>query len=303
MQQMNQIVEGLLANNFNFDQQSRFYVLTDDTTQVLGKAFAEGLRANGYDTTVEVMADRAKNGEEPPENIAQKWYDYTAVFCLTKYSLTHTVARKEANKRGVSVITMPGITEDIFFNGAMMADYSKVEQETLVRATQLSEASSVIIRTGGQYELTLPIAGREGLPSTGVFKTKAASGNLPSGEAYIAPLEGQATGEILITGSIASLGLVDEPVLLTIREGLLVEATGAQGKALLTILGEGAGRNVAELGIGTNYKARIIGTILEDEKAYDTVHVAFGSNHTFGGTVNAGVHIDCVTKNPEIIFR
>lgn len=303
MQQMKQIVAGLLANNFNFTKQASFYVLTDDTTQALGKAFAEGLRESGYHTTVEVMADRAKNGEEPPEAIAKKWYDYTAVFCLTKYSLTHTVARKEANKRGVSVITMPGITEDIFFNGAMTADYSKVEQETLVRATQLSEASSVVIRTGGRYELKLPIEGREGLPSTGVFKTKAASGNLPSGEAYIAPLEGQANGEILITGSIASLGLVDEPVLLTIRDGLLVEATGAQGKALLHILGDGAGRNVAELGIGTNYKARIIGTILEDEKAYDTIHIAFGSNHTFGGTVNAGVHIDCVTKNPEIIFR
>ncbi|WP_010287435.1 aminopeptidase [Kurthia massiliensis] len=303
MQQMNTIIKGLLANNFQFDAQATFYVLTDDTTKTLGAAFAEGLRQNGYDTTLEVMADRSKNGEEPPKAIAEKWYDYTAVFCLTRYSLTHTVARKEANKRGVSVITMPGITEDIFFNGAMTADYSKVEQETLVRATQLSEASSVIIHTGGQYELRLPLEGRKGLPSTGVFKTPAASGNLPSGEAYIAPLEGRANGEILITGSIASLGLVDEPVLLTIRDGLLVDASGTQGKALLTILGEGAGRNVAELGIGTNYKARIIGTILEDEKAYDTIHVAFGSNHTFGGTVNAGVHIDCVTKNPEIIFR
>jgi len=82
-----------------------------------------------------------------------------------------------------------------------------------------------------------------------------------------------------------------------------VSASGKQGAQLLALLGDGLGRNLAELGIGTNYKARIIGTILEDEKAYDTIHVAFGSNHTFGGTVNAGVHIDCVTKNPEIIFH
>ena len=303
MQQMTTIVEGLLANNFSFDNDARFFVLTDDTTNELGAAFANGLQQNGYTVELEVMADRSKNGEEPPQNIAEKWYDFTAVFCLTRYSLTHTVARKEANKRGVSVITMPGITKDIFYHGAITADYSKVEQETLVRAAQLNEAASVTIRTGEHYELHLPINGRKGYASTGVFKKPAASGNLPSGEAYIAPLEGQVAGEVLITGSIAGIGLVDEPVLLTIERGKLVAATGKQGAELLAMLGNGLGRNVAELGIGTNDKARIIGTILEDEKAYDTIHVAFGSNHTFGGTINAGVHIDCVTKNPEIIFH
>ncbi|REJ11588.1 MAG: aminopeptidase, partial [Bacillaceae bacterium] len=70
--------------------------------------------------------------------------------------------------------------------------------------------------------------------------------------------------------------------------------------ALLKLLGEGDGRMLAELGIGTNYAARITGNILEDEKAYNTIHVAFGSNHTFGGTIKADVHIDCVTKNPTI---
>lgn len=303
MQQMKTIIEGLLVNNFSFDERARFYVLTDNTTKQLGLAFADGLRENGYAVTAEVMEDRTKNGEEPPEDIAKKWYDFTAVFCLTRYSLTHTVARKEANKRGVSVITMPGITEDIFYHGAMTADYSKVEQETLVRTAQLSEATAVTIRTEGQYELHIPVKGRAGYPSTGVFKKPAASGNLPSGEAYIAPVEGKASGQVLITGSIASIGLVKAPVLLTIEQGQLVSASGKQGAQLLALLGDGLGRNLAELGIGTNYKARIIGTILEDEKAYDTIHVAFGSNHTFGGTVNAGVHIDCVTKNPEIIFH
>jgi leucyl aminopeptidase (aminopeptidase T) len=50
----------------------------------------------------------------------------------------------------------------------------------------------------------------------------------------------------------------------------------------------------------TNEKARITGVILEDEKALGTIHLAFGDNSTFGGTVKAGVHIDTVIHGPTV---
>lgn len=63
----------------------------------------------------------------------------------------------------------------------------------------------------------------------------------------------------------------------------------------MVLLGEGNGRLLAEFGIGTNHSSRVIGNIL-DEKAYGTIHVAFGSNNTFGGTIEVEVHLDCVTS-------
>ncbi|KUK84633.1 MAG: Leucyl aminopeptidase [Synergistales bacterium 58_81] len=70
---------------------------------------------------------------------------------------------------------------------------------------------------------------------------------------------------------------------------------------LLELLGDNPlARNLAELGIGTNKKARVTGVILEDEKIYSTVHIALGSNDTFGGTVAAGIHLDGVIKSPEL---
>ncbi|HLR02936.1 MAG TPA: aminopeptidase, partial [Virgibacillus sp.] len=35
-------------------------------------------------------------------------------------------------------------------------------------------------------------------------------------------------------------------------------------------------------------------------KVYGTVHIAFGSNKPFGGVTDAGVHIDCVIKDPVV---
>lgn len=62
----------------------------------------------------------------------------------------------------------------------------------------------------------------------------------------------------------------------------------------------GVKRTLCELGIGTNYAARLTGVILEDEKAYQTVHIAFGTNIGFGGTNKADCHIDGIIKNPTL---
>lgn len=293
-------VAKLMKNNLSVAKSTAILVLTDNSTEVLGRKFRNALDKDGWNVNISLMKDRMKSGEEPPAEAAEKMLNYELVFCLTKHSLTHTVARKNANSKGISVITMPGITEDMFLNGAMSADYRLVEKETHEMTDKLTSAKKITIYSGNGYKLTIPIEGRSGIPSTGVFREKAASGNLPSGEAYIAPLEGLAEGEIQINGSIAGIGLVDEAIILNIEKGKLINASGRTGKKLLTILGDGDGRILGELGIGTNHAARLTGNILEDEKAYNTIHVAFGSNHTFGGTVKTDVHIDCVTKEPKL---
>ncbi|QBQ07142.1 aminopeptidase [Sporosarcina pasteurii] len=289
-----------MVNNFSVDKTVNILVVADVSTEKLGRKFGDALAQNGWRVSTHIMEDRAKSGEEPPAETAGEMLNYDLVFCLTKHSLTHTVARKSANAKGISVITMPGITEDMFLNGAMAADYSIVEKETHKMTAKLTEAKEITVHTGGRHELIIPVEGRDGVPSTGVFRTKAASGNLPSGEAYIAPVEGAAEGTIEINGSIAGIGLLEEPVMLTIENGRLVTASGKDGEKLLGLLGEGDGRFLCELGIGTNHAARLTGNILEDEKAYNTIHVAFGSNHTFGGMIKTNVHIDCVTKNPLV---
>ena len=288
-----------MEKNFKFNTDVDVLVVTDDSTENIGKRFYESLIDLGWNADIDIMEDRRKSGEEPDPGVAANMLNYSLVFCLTKHSLTHTVARRKANEKGISVITMPGINEDMFINGAINADYEKVEQTTLDITKKLSNHAAVTIKTG-EHELYIPIGDRKGVPSTGVFRKLGDSGNLPSGEAYIAPIEHQAKGTIEINGSISGIGLLDEPVVLTVKEGILVDASGNQGAKLLKILGNGDGRLLAELGIGTNYAARIIGNILEDEKANDTIHVAFGSNHTFGGTIKTDVHIDCVTKSPKI---
>lgn len=300
MSNISAVVANIMDHNVPIHDYDHVLVLTDTTTAPEAEEFVAGLRSHGVEPAVHRMADRRKSGEEPPPDALAAILAADLVFAMTKHSLTHTSARKQANAQGTAFVTMPGITLEMLTNGAMTADYTRVEAETLAMTARLSSASLVRIHTGAGQVLEVPITERPGIASTGVYMVKGTSGNLPSGEAYIAPDEGKASGMLEVNGSIAGLGLVKEPVTLTIENGRLVNATGATGTKLLELLGDGPGRNVAELGIGTNHAARITGNILEDEKAYNTIHVAFGSNNTFGGTIAAGVHIDCIVANPRI---
>jgi leucyl aminopeptidase (aminopeptidase T) len=131
---------------------------------------------------------------------------------------------------------------------------------------------------------------------------RGAFGNIPCGEAFIAPVEGTAEGTLVVDGSIAGLGKLETPVELTVEAGHLVEATGQDGTRLMELLTEHGrdGTNVAELGIGTNEEATVTGNILEDEKILGTAHVAFGASAAIGGTVQVPVHLDCVVLEPTV---
>ncbi|MEC0180625.1 aminopeptidase [Paenibacillus peoriae] len=298
-QQRVEISKNVLQKCLGLTAGETLLVVTDDDKKELGESIYEAGKALGAEAAMMTMKVRSKSGEEPPAPVAEAMLRSSVVVCVTRYSLTHTNARKQAAAAGARLATMPGMTDDMFMNGAIAADYPKVKALTEEVTALLTAAKQVRIEKDG-YSLNFTIEGRDGVPSTGMYLNPGESGNLPSGEAYIAPLEGTAQGQIVVDGSVAGIGALKEPLLLTVQNGRLTAAEGEAGQPLLDMLGEGDGRMLAEFGIGTNDKARITGVVLEDEKVYGTIHVAFGSNNTFGGTVAAGVHIDGVVQKPDV---
>ncbi|MGG4448368.1 aminopeptidase [Brevibacillus sp. HB1.2] len=291
--------KGILMNCLALQANETFLVVADERKRDIGEALWEAGKQLGAEAMLMVMKEREKSGQEPPAAVAAAMKSADVVVCVTQHSLTHTKARKEAAANGTRLATMPAITEDMFLAGAISADYTQVKALTERVTEMLTRASTVRIEKAGK-SLTFSIADRNGVPSTGMYVNPGESGNLPSGEAYIAPLEGTAEGQILVDGSIAGIGKIDSPLLLTVQNGRITEAEGTAGERLLQMLGDQDGRMLGEFGIGTNDKARITGVVLEDEKVYGTIHVAFGSNNTFGGTLVAGVHIDLVVKEPDV---
>lgn len=276
-------------------------IVTDDLKVDIGRALYEGARDLGAEALMIVMQPRKISGEEPPAPVAKAMEEADVVICPTESSLTHTQAKINAVKNGARVATMPGITPEMFAQGAITADYQEVEKLTLKITDLLTKGETARIVKNG-YVLTLSIRGRNGIASTGVYNKPGMSGNLPSGEAYIAPVEGTAQGEMMIDGSMVGIGKLEEPLYVKIENGNLVEVKGKNADAVQILLENERNSNVGELGIGTNSKAQLCGIILEDEKVYGTVHIAFGTNTSFGGAVKADCHLDGVILKPDLFI-
>lgn len=299
---MNQLVktaEGVLSSCLAVKKGEEVLIVTDDTRKEIGEAIYEAAGNLGCERLLMVMNERELSGQEPPKAVAAAMKSADVVIAPTAQSLTHTNARIEAAKAGTRVATMPGITEEMFSQGAMTADYSKVEKLTAVVTEMLSKASVAKIEKDG-HVLTININGRDGVPSPGVYREPGKCGNLPSGEAYIAPLEDGSEGEMIVDGSMVGIGKLDSPLHMVISGGKLRSVTGEKSENLDVLLKNETNGTLCELGIGTNEAAVLNGIILEDEKVYGTVHIAFGTNTSFGGVNKAECHMDGIILRPTL---
>lgn len=297
--ELREIAKRMMVSCLNVRAGEQVLIITDDKKLPIGTALYNAAQDLGAEALLMTMTPRQVSGEEPPAAVAAAMKAADVVIAPMATSITHTRAKIEAAKAGARVATMPNITEDMFSQGAMTADYDQVMDLTLRVTELLTKAATARIEKDGCV-LTLDLTGRPGIPSPGVYREKGQSGNLPSGEAYIAPLEDGSNGEMVIDGSMVGLGKLDEPLRVRVEGGKLKEITGPGAEKLGILLANDRNATLCELGIGTNHAARVTGIILEDEKAYHTVHIAFGTNIGFQGTNKADCHIDGVILNPTL---
>lgn len=279
-------------------------IVSDETKREIALALHEAGKELGKESLLIEMKSREINGQEPPEQVAELMKKVDVVVCPTAKSLTHTNARREASKLGVRVGTMPGITVDAMVR-CLNADYDRIVGLTDYLAQKLVGVSTIRVVTEKGTDVTMPVKDRMIIPSRGVLREKGEGGNLPSGEVYLAPWEDQTNGKLVVDGSMASVGMCETPITIEIVNGYAEKVTGGKEAEKLVELFEKSGREaraVAEFGIGTNYKAQLTGMILEDEKVFGTIHIAFGNNITMGGRISVSSHLDGLVKEPDVYF-
>lgn len=282
----------------------RVLVVTDEPLRTIGYALRQAAVALGHEVVLVEITPRRTNGEEPPPEVAALMRQMDVVLCPTSKSLTHTDARRAASAAGTRVATLPGVTEDVMVR-CMNADYHRIAARTHRLCDLMATTARIRVTAPGGTDIVMPIEGRTPWASSGLFREPGQSGNLPTGEAYLAPLEGGSQGVVVVDGSMAGIGLLDTPIRITVEDGYATTIEGGAEAARLVALLEPHGRDgrtVAEFGIGTNDRATIIGVILEDEKVMGTIHVAFGDNKSMGGSVRVASHLDGLVRSPTVWF-
>lgn len=277
-------------------------VITDEPLRNIGCALWESGVSLGAESMLLEMIPREGHGQEPPRSVAEMMKMVDVVLCPTSRSLTHTKARREACEAGARIGTLPGITVEVM-SRTLSADYYAIAERTKKVCEAISGGKLVRLTAPNGTDVTMSIEGRRCIPSTGLILNSGEYGNLPSGEAYLAPVEGTASGVFVVDGSFAGVGVVQEPLRFEVKDGYVTKISGGQQADTLRELLRPHGPdayNIAELGVGTNDAAQISGILLEDEKVAGTAHIAVGNNASMGGSVTVPVHLDGVIKGPTL---
>lgn len=286
-------------------------IVCDPTTTEIGQALHDAASLRSDRVLLIVMPKGRHHGEEPPAPVANLMRQQQVVIAPTKYSLTHTRAVRQAIKDGARVATMPGMTLEMFTEGGMSADFNIIKKNIGEMNSMLRRKRIVNVKSESGTNVTFEVNWREWkLDDNGVCNRPRMLTNLPAGKIFTLPREGTMNGTIVIDGSWDS-ALVDEPVLLQVENGLVVDVKGGTAAAQIRqTFGEAAKRlkskeqenvwTVAEFGFGMNPNARLLGNVLEDEKRLGTAYFSIGDNTTLGGTAAVGIQISGVLATPSI---
>jgi hypothetical protein len=250
----------------------------------------------------------AKRGIEIP--FKKIFESCSLLIAPTEYSATAPL-KNAAKTFGFRAATMPGFSPSMI--PALRIDYGEVSRRVnvLKEKLDLSERADVIftVDNAREYKMVFDLRFRKAHLSSGRFPEKSTAGNVPSGETYIVPYEGELR-EVSQTNGTLPVQIKDDVLLFNITKNRAVDVhgidpirdPGVPGQEQEHLKREPAYGNMAELGFGVlgDFGLSPIGETLLDEKL--GFHVAFGRSDHFDGSVGPGdftspasvIHLDRV---------
>ncbi|WP_122090513.1 aminopeptidase [Halalkalicoccus subterraneus] len=276
-------------------------IVTDDEREPIGAALYEVARGITDDAVLLRYPPGPQHGAEPPEPIAAAMANADVVLAPTSKSLSHTRARGAATDAGARAATLPGITEEVFTTG-LDADYERIREECDRMLERVAGAEELRVTSPQGTDITFEPGSREWLSDTGIVHEAGGFSNLPAGEVFVSPES--AEGTYVVDGTMHPHGLLDGEIEITVADGSVTSVSDPDVRAELEEAEAEVGRdayNLAELGIGTNLAVtELVGSVLLDEKAAGTVHIAIGDDAGIGGDTDAPIHSDGILREPTV---
>ncbi|QCJ47286.1 aminopeptidase [Haloprofundus sp. MHR1] len=295
--------ETALEQCLNVQPEESCVVVTDDKRAPIGEALYEVASDITDDAVVVRYPPGPQHGAEPPAPVAAAMRDADVFVAPTTKSLSHTRARSEACDAGARGATMPGITEEVMLAG-LDADYEAIARHSLDVLEQVVDADEIRVTTESGTDITFVPGDREWLSDTGMVHEAGQFSNLPAGEVFVSPET--VDGTYVVDGTMMPYGLLGEgqELRFEVEDGYVTEISDDEVRAQVEAGAEEVGRdayNLAELGIGTNVGVDdLVGSVLLDEKAAGTVHIAIGDDAGIGGDTVAPLHLDGIIREPTV---
>ncbi|MEH7125816.1 hypothetical protein V7127_21640 [Bacillus sp. JJ1773] len=281
-------------------------IVTEPRQMKIAEVIGSAVDAVGAEPTIAVITPRESDSQEPPATVAAAMKESDVFISAVYTSITHTKAVKNAVANGSRGVMLTQFDEQMLIKSGVNADFPKVAPICYAVAEALENANEIILTTPHGTNLTMSATGRKSNAMTCMVKPGQFA-PVPTVEANVSPLEGTANGTIVANASIPyiGIGVVDEPVTAIVKDGMITSITGGKEARILSdnlaSKNDPNVYNIAEIGVGLNPECKFIGSMLEDEGVYGSVHIGIGSSLTLGGNVVAACHYDLIMTDVTLV--
>lgn len=245
-------------------------------------------------------------GAEPPGAVAAMMLEAGAVIELTSLFIGSSLARRNATERGVRYLAMPGVRLETFRPGGPLdVDFERLRADAERVGRAWGSAREFRLTSRGGTDLRGSVEGRPGRVLHGMAREPGAYMAPPDIESGTAPVEGTASGTVVIDGDLLFMGQgpLADAVALHIEDGRMMGIEGPERSRLTSMLERCADErmaNLAEVSVAFNPAGTICSVPMETESARGTAHIALGNSIAYGGEVNAVAHLDCVMRDATL---
>jgi len=256
-----------------------------------------------FDATGANNADLPAKGKLGDEEVdlREALLGSTLVIAMTEFSATAPLSALTEEKEDFRAASMPGVLRRME-RSALAADYSVVARHCKAIAEAMEGAVLCDVEFSTGHRCWFDLRNRKAEVDDGFlprFKDGERIINLPSGETFIVPYEGEIEDQPSWTAGTIPMVRDGEPMVLHLAGNRirLVEGDGPAAEEFAAFLAEDPARaNVAEVAFGVNDRAEVTGVVLEDEKA--GFHWAFGRSEHLGGVTGPDAF-----RSPETIVH
>ena len=281
-------------------------IIADYDTSSLAELVLSNIMQITDNAKLEIISPLNQHGSEPPQKIADRMLESSVIFGLTRMSMAHSNARKNATLNHARYLSLPDYSLDVLSRPAMRADFKAITAKAEWLKRIFTIGNSLVIKSNLGTNIRCNISGRNANAAPGWCGNGFEMASPPDAEVNIAPIENHSNGIIIVDGSIPypNFGLIKAPLSIDVENGKIKSVNGYNAKAYMNIYDNIAlpgMKTLAEIGVGLNPYAKLCGAMLEDEGCLGTLHFGFGSNITIGGLNDVGFHLDHIMKNPTII--
>lgn len=301
MTQVDKAARTILKICLGLTIQESVLIVTEESLWEIGESLWKYAKKLSKKPLITYFSPRNSNLQALPDALSASYKNCDSVIFLTK-KLVNQKIFDEARQNGTRIVVLQNASKELI-ERSLTANYNRISNLSRRLAEIFTIGKNLYLNSPSGTKAKISIVRKKGIADTGRVHNAGELTCLPAGEACIFLGNNQIEGRINLDGIAGYKKLFTKPIALFLKNNQITQIKGEKAaeqlRKELRKFGK-FGRQIHEVGVGTNDKAMLGFSAQEDVKALGTVHVAFGQNRITKGRGKLIQSIKGILLNPTL---